>query len=291
MKISKLNLRQLFAKGLKPAQEAFYNWFDSYWHKDELIEISSIKSLQTSLDQKLDLSVQDTLLSAFNDAVADLTDLAQSAYKGIAESSTVPPTSGIFWYKVQDNNISTFTNFIDSTGNPIQTSSLDFKDAGGNYYDVTLEIQNNVSKKVHRLRPSSVFSEQEFNNIALNVGESKISLISKDLSAVNFITSIANGAGSSIFTMKLDANQNIGKLRVKVESAGIGNFTARRGTSIIPIKSNVPLVAGWNDIDVNFSGLINDYIGYSTSTSTAKLFYIDNNGGKLLFIKQWKYCC
>ncbi|AZB17566.1 hypothetical protein EG352_07205 [Chryseobacterium indologenes] len=279
MKISKLNLRQLFAKGLKPAQEAFYNWQDSYWHKDELIDISSVKNLQTSLDQKLDLSVQDTLLTAFDKAVDELTDLAQSAYKGIAEAATVPPTTGVFWYKVEDNNVAIFTKFIDSTGNPIQTTALDFKDAGGNYYDVTLEIQNNISKKVHRLRPSSVFSEQEFNNIALNVGESKISLVSKDLSNVNFINSIANGAGSSIFTTKLDANQNIGKLRIKVETAGIGNFTARRGTSIIAIKSNVPLIPGWNDVDVNFNGMTNDYIGYNTKDSTSKLYFIDGNGG------------
>ncbi|ROH98272.1 hypothetical protein EGI16_21585 [Chryseobacterium sp. G0240] len=87
-KISKINLRQLFAKGLKPAQEAFYNMFDSFWHKDELIEISAVKSLQTSLDNKLDLSVQETLLQAFDDVVAQV----EIDFKGVLSPTDPEPT-------------------------------------------------------------------------------------------------------------------------------------------------------------------------------------------------------
>ncbi|WP_418124241.1 hypothetical protein ACNFU2_06465 [Chryseobacterium sp. PTM-20240506] len=123
------------------------------------------------------------------------------------------------------------------------------------------------------------FSEAQFNKVAKTIGSSKVSLISKDLSTVSFSTSIPSGTGSSIFTVKLDSSQNLSKLRVKVENAGIGNFVARRGTSIIPIKVDVPLVPGWNDVAVDFDGLADDYIGYTTSSSTSKLYFIDNNGG------------
>ncbi|AKK73768.1 hypothetical protein OK18_15180 [Chryseobacterium gallinarum] len=87
-KISKINLRQLFAKGLKPAQEAFYNMFDSYWHKDELIDISAVKSLQNTLDNKLDLSVQETLLKAFDNVVAQV----ETDFKGVLSPTDPEPT-------------------------------------------------------------------------------------------------------------------------------------------------------------------------------------------------------
>lgn len=129
---------------------------------------------------------------------------------------------------------------------------------------------------------SDTFSEDQFNNEALKYAG--IKLISKDLSSINFTNSIASGAGSSIFTMKLTEAKKIKKLRVKVASAGLGDFTARRLNQIIPIISGVNLVPGWNEVQVDFDGLIDDYIGYSTSTSTASLNFLDGGDGKYFSI-------
>ncbi|MDM1557046.1 hypothetical protein HX126_21050 [Chryseobacterium indologenes] len=96
-KISKLNLRQLFAKGMKPAQEAFYNLFDSYWHKDDQIDITAVKDLQLSLDNKLDNAAKDSLLGAFNDALTDIHKIVESDFKGvISPTGPVPTESGMY---------------------------------------------------------------------------------------------------------------------------------------------------------------------------------------------------
>ncbi|MCT2563939.1 hypothetical protein [Chryseobacterium herbae] len=278
-KISKLNLRQLFARGLKPAQEAFYNFFDSFWHKDELIEIASVKNLQSELSNKLDTGAKDTLIAAFDQAVENMTELAQSAYKGIAEASTTPPAIGVFWYRVEDGNSTTFTHFLNSSGVAIQTVATDFKDVNDNYYDVSLEINDNIAKKVKKLRPAVGFSENEFNSLAEDLGEIKVSLISKNLADVNLPSSVASGIGTSIFTMQLNSPQKIRLLRIKVATTGLGKFTCRRGTSTLTIKSDVPLNAGWNNVTVDFEALSSDYIGYSTLNSTSDLTYTDAGNG------------
>lgn len=44
-------LKQLFKTGLKPDQSAFWNWMDSFWHKDEKISLTSLDGLQDELDK------------------------------------------------------------------------------------------------------------------------------------------------------------------------------------------------------------------------------------------------
>lgn len=96
-KISKLNLRQLFARGMKPAQEAFYNLFDSFWHKDDQIDIDAVKDLQLSLDNKLDNAAKDSLLAAFNDALTDIHKIVESEFKGtISPTGPVPTEVGTY---------------------------------------------------------------------------------------------------------------------------------------------------------------------------------------------------
>lgn len=150
---------------------------------------------------------------------------------------------------------------------------------GKSAYQIWLD-QGNTGTESDFINQISQFNEVQFNNKAFETGPSTVSLISQDLSTVNFVNSIASGVGSSIFTTKILTSQNLSKLRIKIAAAGKGNFVVRRGTSIIPIVSNINLVAGWNDVSINFEVFADDYIGYNTKDSTATLFFIDGNGGK-----------
>lgn len=47
---SRTTLKNWFLKGLKPLQNQFADWIDSYWHKSDTINISDISGLQTQLD-------------------------------------------------------------------------------------------------------------------------------------------------------------------------------------------------------------------------------------------------
>lgn len=53
--MAKTNLNTIknwFKTGLKPTQAQFWNTWDSFWHKDDTINISDIEGLQDALDQK-----------------------------------------------------------------------------------------------------------------------------------------------------------------------------------------------------------------------------------------------
>ncbi|MEG0927270.1 SGNH/GDSL hydrolase family protein [Chryseobacterium sp.] len=120
-KISKINLRQLFARGLKPAQEAFFNLFDSYWHKDDLIDISAVKFLQNSLDNKLDSGAESTLMQAFENALGTAVQAKWSAVDVFEEynnkvlkklsayvgGSGTPPTAHVGEYYKADGGFTT----------------------------------------------------------------------------------------------------------------------------------------------------------------------------------------
>lgn len=49
-KVSKTQLRQWFVTAAKPLQGQYWDWQDSYWHKDELIPIDRIEELQEILN-------------------------------------------------------------------------------------------------------------------------------------------------------------------------------------------------------------------------------------------------
>lgn len=125
MKISKVNLRNLFTKGLKPNQEAYWNWMDSFWHKDEEIDPSSVKNLEITLANKLDKGVETTLLNAFNDAVANV----NSIIKGEATPSSSPtawvPGDQPLYEKWEARTVGTYTNFKDSSGQAIEITNDD----------------------------------------------------------------------------------------------------------------------------------------------------------------------
>ena len=72
-------------------------------------------------------------------------DAKSQAYLGIATTTTVPPATGAYWYRV--NTAGTYTNFL-SGGSPIVVSSTDFKSVSGKYFNVTIEVKDNVCTKV-----------------------------------------------------------------------------------------------------------------------------------------------
>lgn len=154
MKISKLNLRNLFKKGLKPTEDAFYNLFDSYHHKDELIPQESVSGLQTALANKLDVGVQETLVNSFNEAVAAV----QSAYLGIATTTTTPPATGAYWYRVDAPG--TYTNFLEGES-PITVTQNELDD-NFVYFNVTNGV---VSKELSKKPTVAIDGAIELNQI------------------------------------------------------------------------------------------------------------------------------
>lgn len=51
MAIQNINtLKNWFKRGFKPLQQQFYDWLDSYWHKDEKIPIATIDGLEILLN-------------------------------------------------------------------------------------------------------------------------------------------------------------------------------------------------------------------------------------------------
>lgn len=76
----------------------------------------------------------------------------KSAYLGIATTTTTPPPTGAYWYRV--DTAGTYTNFL-SGGSPIVVTESDFYD-GTKYYDVTLEVKDNVATKRKSEKPKGL---------------------------------------------------------------------------------------------------------------------------------------
>lgn len=142
MKISKLNLRQLFSKGKKPKEVDFFNFFDSFWHKDEVIDLEAVNGLKRSLDNKLDIGVEKSLLKAVNDAVS----ATKSILKGEATPDSHPtpwiPGNENLYEKWEAKTVGTYLNFKDSGGQPIEVFSSDLLEKL-----VFINVTNNVAKK------------------------------------------------------------------------------------------------------------------------------------------------
>jgi len=123
------------------------------------------------------------------------------------------------------------------------------------------------------------FSEDEFNNKAEVYPQTGTDILSDDLTGIDFSQFIPSGDGVSVFTYKAEKLEKLLKIRFKAQSAGTGVFTYMRNDAVSNIIST-SLVAGWNDIDVDFDMLPNDLIGFSTLNSTATLFFKDGTGGR-----------
>ncbi|PTT43715.1 hypothetical protein DBR28_00045 [Chryseobacterium sp. HMWF028] len=142
MKISKINLRNLFAKGQKPKQEAFWNWIDSFWHKDEEIEQSSVKGLEDTLANKLDKGVETTLLNSFNDAVSKVNSIIKGEATPTSSPTAWVPGGQDIFEKWEAMTVGTYTNFKDLNNQPIEVIAADLDKK-----IVFINMTNGVAKK------------------------------------------------------------------------------------------------------------------------------------------------
>ncbi|MEC3876488.1 leucine-rich repeat domain-containing protein [Chryseobacterium salviniae] len=79
---SKQELKQLFENGDKPVQEDFWEWLDSYWHKEEKIASSSLEMLEKVIQLIVDNEFKGSFLSVtFPDNVKKIASGAY-AYAG-----------------------------------------------------------------------------------------------------------------------------------------------------------------------------------------------------------------
>ncbi|RKT01109.1 hypothetical protein [Chryseobacterium defluvii] len=101
-----------------------------------------------------------------------------------------------------------------------------------------------------------------------------------DVSSINFTQNIAPGAGSSIYIKQITESNAITKVRIKVATAGVGDFTLKRAGVKSEFASNIPLVAGWNEFPIDLDVEPADLVGYNTATSTASLCFKDGTGGQ-----------
>ena len=64
-----------FVKGAKPLASQFAAWINSYWHKDDLIPVSSIEGLQDEFDKKAETSTVQTITQNVTSVANRVTNL------------------------------------------------------------------------------------------------------------------------------------------------------------------------------------------------------------------------
>lgn len=152
----------------------------------------------------------------------------------------------------------------------------------GNIWEIAEGISSSnsdipgISDKWNKVTNS--FDENEFNAQAQQFVT--YNLETADLSAINFANHVAPGAGSSIYIKTITADKPISKVKIKVFSDGVGDFTLKRAGVKTEFASDIPLVTGWNEFPVNLDIQAGDLVGYNTATSTASLLFQDGTGGQ-----------
>ena len=84
-----------------------------------------------------------------------------TAYLGIATTTTTPPATGAYWYRV--DTAGTYTNFKDSSNTAIEVTAADL---AGNL--VHLEVKDNVAKKSLVAFPSATSVVEEGSTLPIN---------------------------------------------------------------------------------------------------------------------------
>ena len=98
MAIQNINtLKNWFKSGFKPLQQQFYDWMDSYWHKDEQLPISSVNGLETILNTLPSQTAINTLLAlCVPDVVNASTDYTYTLVAGRRlQSVIIIPTNSM----------------------------------------------------------------------------------------------------------------------------------------------------------------------------------------------------
>jgi hypothetical protein len=71
----KTTIKNWFKNKLKPTQEQFWAWIDSFWHKDESIPTSKIEELDTILSNKATTNEMNELTNNVNELTLALNEL------------------------------------------------------------------------------------------------------------------------------------------------------------------------------------------------------------------------
>lgn len=143
-------IKQWFKTGLKPTQDQFWNWMDSFWHKDELIPQKNIQDLSTTLSGKADA---DQLENKANADATGLTDEQKSAWKEALSVREVPANIALVDKLDKEGNVYSkeqVTELLDNLDKNIGNSDLQVPAGTVRTLNVTgakLQIQGLENKK------------------------------------------------------------------------------------------------------------------------------------------------
>lgn len=111
-------LKNWFLTGLKPTQDQFWSWLDSYWHKDEKIPTSAIENIDTILNGKADKGTYEAHLT---DANAHTDEFANKVNKIAGKGLSTVDFSTQDKEKLDDLDLSPYKNIggfmVDVSGN------------------------------------------------------------------------------------------------------------------------------------------------------------------------------
>lgn len=117
-------IKNWFKTGLKPTQDQFWNWMDSYWHKDELIPQDKIQDLSTALSGKADA---DQLANKANADASGLTEEQKLAWKESLSVREVPANIALVDKLDKEGNVYSkeqVTELLDNLDKNIGNSDL-----------------------------------------------------------------------------------------------------------------------------------------------------------------------
>ena len=143
-------IKNWFKTGLKPTQDQFWNWMDSYWHKDELIPQDKIQDLSTTLSGKADA---DQLANKANADATGLTDEQKSAWKESLSVREVPANIALVDKLDKEGNVYSkeqVTELLDNLDKNIGNSDLEVPAGIVRTLNVTgakLQVQGLENKK------------------------------------------------------------------------------------------------------------------------------------------------
>lgn len=95
-------LKNWFKNAMKPPQEHFWAWMDSYWHKDEKIPISTIQNLETELAGKSDTGHTHTEFALKDASNLETEDI--DAWKEKLDLANFEGVSKIYYGLIPDPN-------------------------------------------------------------------------------------------------------------------------------------------------------------------------------------------
>ncbi|OPB87798.1 hypothetical protein [Elizabethkingia occulta] len=230
-KVPKSVLQDKFESGNKPKQRDFFDWMDSYHHKDESIPMENIGGLANMLANKMDRGAESTLIAEFDAKISEATNIVKKAYLGLAKIDSIAPTIGNYWYKVENDNIATFVNLKDNNNIAISTVATDFRN-GDDWYTVTIEVNDGVSRKISELKEigTAISSIQVDNERSIN-----------SKAAVNYfdsnktITDIGSSYDNKIDFSTLNAESYIDQSNGNIIH-GVAGFQATNYIKIAPSK-------------------------------------------------------